>query len=59
MGWHYVKLVLVIGVIGILLGSALGWWFGRVTTGIYAELYRFPFFFFRPSPCGVRAGRRR
>ena len=50
IGWHYVKLVLVLGAVGILLGSALGWWFGRITTGIYAELYRFPFFFFRPSP---------
>ncbi len=49
VGWHYVKLVLVIGAVGVLLGSALGWWFGRVTTGIYAELYRFPFVFFRPS----------
>ncbi len=50
IGWHYVKLVLVIGTVGILLGCALGWWFGWITTGIYAELYRFPFFFFRPSP---------
>lgn len=50
VGWHYVKLVLVISAIGIALGSVLGWWFGRVTTGIYAELYRFPFFLFRPSP---------
>lgn len=50
VGLHYAKMVVVIAAIGIVLGSALGWWFGRVTTGIYAELYRFPFFFFRPSP---------
>src|SRR5690606_3967903 len=48
--WHYVKFVLVLGAIGTLLGSALGWWFGRFTTGIYAEFFRLPFSFFRPSP---------
>jgi putative ABC transport system permease protein len=50
VGWHYVKLVIVLGAIGIALGCALGVWFGRVTTEMYAELYRFPFFFFHPSP---------
>ena len=50
IGVHYMKLVVVITAIGIALGCALGWWFGRFTTSIYAELYRFPFFFFRPSP---------
>lgn len=50
VGWLYTKLVLVIAALGIGLGWALGIWFGAVTAGIYAEFYRFPFFFFRPSP---------
>ncbi|UCE86920.1 MAG: ABC transporter permease [Deltaproteobacteria bacterium] len=50
VGWHYAQLVIVIAAIGIALGFGLGGWFGRVVTGIYAEFYRFPFFFFRPSP---------
>jgi len=50
VGWHYVKFVLVLGAVGIVLGSGLGWVLGRALTSTYAELYRFPFFFFRPSP---------
>jgi putative ABC transport system permease protein len=50
VGWHYVKLVLAITAVGVAIGSALGWWFGLKTTEMYAEFYRFPFFFFRPSP---------
>lgn len=50
VGWLYTKLVLVIAVLGVALGWGLGVWFGQVTTGIYADFYRFPFFFFRPSP---------
>jgi putative ABC transport system permease protein len=50
VGWHYVKMVLVLTAVGVALGSALGWWFGLRTTAMYAEFYRFPFFFFRPSP---------
>ena len=50
VGWHYAKLVLVIAALGVGLGSLLGAWFGLWTTRIYAEFYRFPFFFFRPGP---------
>jgi len=50
VGLHYVKMVLAITAVGVALGAALGWWFGLRTTAIYAELFRFPFFFFRPSP---------
>jgi len=49
VGWHYVQLVLVIGLVGIALGFGLGWWFGREVTAIYADFYHFPYFFFRPS----------
>ena len=47
---HYVKLVLVIGVIGVLIGWALGSWLGLYNTRIYAEFYRFPFLLFHPGP---------
>jgi len=50
VGWHYTKLVVVIAVIGVGLGAALGWYFGLQVTAMYAELYSFPFFFFRPNP---------
>lgn len=49
IGWHYAKLVLAIAGLGIGLGWLLGAWLGRVNTEIYAEFYRFPFLFYRPS----------
>lgn len=50
VGWHYTKMVIVIACIGILLGSGVGAWLGRLTTQIYGELFRFPFLLYRPSP---------
>ncbi len=50
IAWHYVKLVLGIGVVGIVLGCALGWWLGLTNTRLYAEFYRFPFLLYSPSP---------
>lgn len=49
IGWHYVKLSLAIGAIGVLIGGALGYWFGRYNTQVYAEFYRLPFLVFNPS----------
>jgi putative ABC transport system permease protein len=50
VGWHYAQLVLAISALGVLIGFGLGGWFGQRVTSIYAELYRFPFIIFRPSP---------
>lgn len=50
IGWHYAKMVLVIGGIGVGLGSALGAWLGHWNTTLYAEFYRFPFLLYRPGP---------
>jgi putative ABC transport system permease protein len=47
---HYVKLVLVIGAVGVLIGWALGYWLGLYNTRVYAEFYRFPFLLFHPGP---------
>lgn len=47
---HYVKLVLVIAIVGILIGFAVGTWLGNGLTRLYAEFYRFPFLIFQRSP---------
>ena len=51
VGWHYAKMVIVMGALGVLIGSAAGAWLGRFNTEFYAtEIFRFPFLLFRPSP---------
>ena len=40
--FHYLKLVGSIALLGVLAGVALGVWFGRGLSGLYAEFYRFP-----------------
>lgn len=50
IGWHYVKLTMAIGAVGIVIGGALGYWFGHYNTQVYAEFYRLPFMVFEPSP---------
>ncbi|MBN9669928.1 ABC transporter permease [Roseibium aggregatum] len=57
VGWHYMKLVMVISLIGIALGALLGAALGHLTTSLYAEMYAFPFLLFRPHPASfVAAG---
>ena len=46
---HYARMVMVISAVGILMGWILGVWLGRYNTGVYAELYRFPFLYYQPS----------
>ncbi len=48
--WHYVKLVLAIGAIGVALGWFAGFWLGRYNTHTYAEYYHFPFLLFQAGP---------
>jgi putative ABC transport system permease protein len=43
IGWHYVKLVMGIALLGVAGGVALGVWFGRGLANVYMELYRFPY----------------
>ena len=50
IGWHYTKMVIVIAGVGILLGWGIGAWLGWFNTQNYAELFRFPFLLYRPSP---------
>ena len=50
IGWHYAKMVLVIGSIGVLLGWGTGAALGHWNTSLYANFYRFPFLLYRPGP---------
>ena len=50
VAWHYVKLVLLIGLIGVGLGWIVGYWLGLYNTNVYASFYRFPFLLFQPGP---------
>ena len=50
VGWHYLKLILAMSLLGILLGSLVGILFGRSMTELYAEFYRFPFLYFHLEP---------
>jgi len=42
IGFHYVKLVLAIAVLGCVVGTAAGAWMGGLLGEIYLEYYRFP-----------------
>jgi putative ABC transport system permease protein len=50
IGWHYAKLVLLIGGIGVGLGTLMGAWLGHFQTGLYADFFHFPFLLYRPGP---------
>jgi putative ABC transport system permease protein len=47
---HYLKLVLLITMLGLLLGLALGDVLGALLTGLYAEFFQFPTFEHRIAP---------
>ncbi|OYX57592.1 MAG: hypothetical protein B7Y86_05500 [Brevundimonas subvibrioides] len=47
---HYLKLVAVIAVTGVVIGGAAGIWLGRGMAELYMEYYRFPFLLFQADP---------
>jgi putative ABC transport system permease protein len=47
---HYMKLVGVIGAVGLGIGAALGTWLGQLTAGMYTEYFQFPFLVFEADP---------
>lgn len=47
IAFHYIKLVLLIGAIGIAIGFAAGAWLGRGLTQLYADFFHFPYLIFR------------
>ncbi len=56
VGWLYVKMVMVMTMVGITIGWAAGAWLGRFNTQLYAEFYHFPFLLYRPSPMAFVIG---
>lgn len=47
VGWHYMKFVLIIALLGTALGTLTGMWMGRGITILYTEYYRFPLLHYR------------
>lgn len=50
VGIHYVKMVVMIVLIGVAGGTAAGIWLGRGLGGIYMEFYRFPYLRYELHP---------
>jgi len=50
VGIHYVKLVVMIVLIGVAGGTAAGIWLGKGLGGIYMEYYRFPYLRYELQP---------
>lgn len=50
IGWHYLKFAMVIAAVGILLGWLAGYAFGKSSTEVYANFFRFPFLLYQPGP---------
>jgi putative ABC transport system permease protein len=50
IGAHYLKLVMVIAVLGVVIGVAVGAWGGHAFSGIYANYFRFPELHYRVKP---------
>lgn len=55
IGLHYLKLVLVIVVLGLALGLALGSMLGHGFVGLYADVFRFPQLRYRLDPVLILA----
>jgi len=55
VGFHYGKLVVLIVLVGLAVGSVAGIWLGQVLGGIYMEIYRFPRLIFVLNPSIVVA----
>lgn len=49
IAWHYQKLALLIGALGVALGIGLGQWMGHAMIGLYRDYYRFPFMLRDPA----------
>jgi putative ABC transport system permease protein len=48
IGWHYIKLVMLVVLLGVAGGVALGAWFGRGLSNVYMETtFRFPYLDYR------------
>lgn len=50
IAWHYVKLALVIGALGVGLGWGFGLWAGRGMAVLYQQFFHFPYLVFVQYP---------
>jgi putative ABC transport system permease protein len=55
VAWHYAKSALLFALIGGVLGSAAGIWFGRAVAAMYRQYYHFPSLEFSASPATFAA----
>ncbi len=49
VAWHYAKMVIVIAIVGLAIGSLAGSYFGQGLTRLYVKFFSFPFLIFRQS----------
>jgi putative ABC transport system permease protein len=50
IGWHFLKFVLAIVLLGVLIGSGFGLWLGKALVRLYGQFYHFPVLRFSVSP---------
>lgn len=50
IGWHYIKLALLIVTVGVVIGLVCGAWLGEMLTTLYRKSFSFPEFYFRVRP---------
>jgi len=55
IGWHYLKLVLMLGAVGIAMGIAAGAILGIGLVRIYAGFFHFPFLRYQPDVASILA----
>jgi len=56
IGFHYMKLVTVIVILGAVIGVAGGSWLGRAFTEMYTMYFRFPMLVYRLDPMVAATG---
>jgi putative ABC transport system permease protein len=56
IGWHYLKMVLVLVVLGTALGTAAGTWMGAGLTALYVRFFHFPVLRYRLDPPVIGLG---
>ena len=50
IAWHYLKLALLIGAVGVVLGWAIGYWASIGIATIYGQFFHFPYLVFLQYP---------
>lgn len=56
IGMHYIKMVMMVAMVGSILGIGLGIWMGEGLGNIYMKFYRFPYLIFDLRPGAAMIG---